>query len=110
LPTPAPFDGAPGGAPPGVDLDISFDGWQDAGPGNINWDPIRGGGAQHFNLAMADRAWRDEFIRTMGRMLPYYEPTTTKRRTRMGKRTHPHVLWVNHLRLLVIVDVFFLKS
>lgn len=33
--------------------------------------------------------------------------TTTKRKTRMGKRNHPHVLWENLLRLLVIVVVFF---
>jgi len=77
------------------DLDISFDGWQDAGPGNINWDPIRGGGAQHFNLAMADRAWRDEFIRTMGRMLPFYEPMELEERL---------VLWSAQIEAAMAID------
>ena len=62
------------------DLDISFDGWQDAGPGNVGWDPVYGGGAQHFQWAMAVPDVKRDFVRTMARMLPFYEPDELEER------------------------------
>ncbi|MEZ4474081.1 MAG: CotH kinase family protein [bacterium] len=61
------------------DMDITFDSTPLTSP-DPQLDPVGTGRPDHFRLAMADRAWREEFIGEIARMLPAYDPAELRRR------------------------------